>query len=338
MSAGERSESFSEYFWDSDEEHDETFTRLFGIAPPRTATASATVAAINAPVMSGKSSFGAVTACVPQAAGPPKRVATAVQRIVSPGVASGPVTTTRRLPMTFATVVPKVLFSGVVAPPAPKAVHKPNVVRPVPVAKSLGSTIAVPTEPLPAPPVEQLPDPPVEPLPDPVAAPGPESSSDSTEKDSDSDVSEGEEDPWQQYKISPNIRPWPTWGSGVADVREYRSDRKRSSEGRILRHSMNQLDRIAKRASYFKVGLARNLSMRWEYYMMTSPGKWKPSVMFVVSTLPHRSGAAMQEAPFIQYAEAYGEKSINLHRRDLGGEGPRHSESVPYHVYIVASS
>ena len=143
------------------------------------------------------------------------------------------------------------------------------------------------------------------------------------------------EDAWQQYRIRPKRELWPTWGTGICDVR----DGRRACEGRMLGYCMSQVAKIMKVECFIKIGLCHSVSNRWLMYMEAPIGEWQPTVMFLVATLDGRSGAGMLEASLILHIEEkYGEASINRVRGDLGGEGPRRSERrhSPHSVYVVA--
>ncbi len=108
----------------------------------------------------------------------------------------------------------------------------------------------------------------------------------------------------------------------------------------MLRYCMSQVAKIMKVECFIKIGLCDSVSNRWFMYMEAPIGEWQPTVMFLVATLVDgRSAVGMLEASLILHIEEkYGEASINRVRGDLGGEGPRRSESrhSPHSVYVVA--
>ena len=115
---------------------------------------------------------------------------------------------------------------------------------------------------------------------------------------------------------------------------------RRESEGKVLRHAIQQMCAIRRVRCELTVGLCRQLSVRWTFYEVdASPGDWTPLMMFVVATCDGRDVAAMLESTLILELERTDpDSSINLSRNDLGGTGPRPLEFryEPRYVYVVA--
>lgn len=170
------------------------------------------------------------------------------------------------------------------------------------------------------------------------------------------DIAQCEADEWRHMQVRPkkymggSMMSWSSWGTGICDIRRplgrgwggaasLHGDR-RESEGKVLRHAISQMCAIRRVRCELKVGLCRQLSVRWTFYQVdVSPGDWTPLMMFVVATCDGRDGAAMLESALILELERTDpDSSVNLSRCDLGGTGPRPLEFryEPHHVYVVA--
>ena len=149
------------------------------------------------------------------------------------------------------------------------------------------------------------------------------------------------EDNWRPSKIWANKSLWPAWGDGICDVREFRRDGRRSTEGRDLKHCMTECDKIVKVNCVLKIGMYQNISHRWGMYVGDIvDGRWQPNILFLLATVDGRSAAAFLDAAMINYIGGnYMDSSINRLRGDRGGEGPPRPESrfAPHSVYAAVS-
>ena len=107
-----------------------------------------------------------------------------------------------------------------------------------------------------------------------------------------------------------------------------------------MNHCMGECEQIMKVKCFIKIGMCSNISIRWTMYMETPAGRWQPNVLFLLVTVDGRSAAAFLEAALINHiAGKYEDSSINMLRRDRGGEGPPrpHSRFRPHTVYAAVS-
>ena len=146
----------------------------------------------------------------------------------------------------------------------------------------------------------------------------------------------GHASPTEKY-IGGSMLPWPKWGAGICDIRKPSSSGRgwggaasihgdpRESEGTVLRHAVEQMVAIRRVRCKLKVGLCRQLSVRWTFYQVdASLGEWTPLMMFVVATCDGRGTAGMLEPALILELERTDpDSSVNLSRCDIGGAGPR---------------
>ena len=154
------------------------------------------------------------------------------------------------------------------------------------------------------------------------------------------------DDDWKMYEVG-IYRDGNWWDreEGILDARIMFVNRKdNANEGTKLEKAYRRCRWIlARHACEFKVGMARQLGVRWRYYQ-DGMYKWKPTHLFIVMDVRGRAAVGMAEAALIRMMLDSGDyddsDNINFRHGDKGGSGPRppeHEFSV-YYVYLATKS
>ena len=155
------------------------------------------------------------------------------------------------------------------------------------------------------------------------------------------------DDDWKMYEIR-FYRDGNWWNGeeGILDARIKFVDRKdnNANEGTTLEKAYRRCRWIlARHACEFKVGMARQLGVRWRYYQ-DGMYKWKPTHLFIVMDVRGRAAVGMAEAALIRMLLDSGDyddsDNINLRNNDKGGSGPRlpEHEFSAYYLYLATKA
>ena len=155
------------------------------------------------------------------------------------------------------------------------------------------------------------------------------------------------DDDWKMYEVR-FYRDGNWWNGeeGILDARikfVKRND-DNANEGTKLEKAYRRCRWIlARHACEFKVGMTRQLGVRWRLYQ-DGMYKWKPTHLFIVMDVRGRAAVGMAEAALIRMMLDSGDyddsDNINFRHDDKGGSGPRppeHEYSV-YYVYLATKS
>ena len=131
---------------------------------------------------------------------------------------------------------------------------------------------------------------------------------------------------------------WWTWRNGIIDIRVLFKVSVRAAEGTRLREAVKACRWVLKRhPCQFKVGMARELGVRWVHYLEDAATRWCPTHIFLLAEVRGREAAGYLEAALIAVMadlDVDQELNQNIHNRDYGGTGPRHPEFLDHQYYI----
>ena len=99
-----------------------------------------------------------------------------------------------------------------------------------------------------------------------------------------------------------------------------------------------EVARTGSRRVEHNVGLCVDAKVRWGFYRDESAeNTWRPDFMVLIERPSTRQAAGFLEAALIQFVKGdrrHIENSINVSRRDKGGEGPRRKPDLPHYIYV----
>jgi hypothetical protein len=159
---------------------------------------------------------------------------------------------------------------------------------------------------------------------------------------SSSDMADGSEadDNWRCYRRHFLRTGWPT-GRGIINQMKRFPDGRVPCEGTRLEWSIaifRCIIRTGSRRMDHKIGLCYDAKVRWEFYSDESTeNTWRPDFMVLVERPSTRQAAGFLEAGLIHIVtndQRHSANSINMRRRDKGGEGPRRKPGLPHYIYI----
>ena len=154
------------------------------------------------------------------------------------------------------------------------------------------------------------------------------------------------DDDWKMYEVG-IYRDGNWWDreEGILDARIMFVNRnENANEGTKLEKAYRRCRWIlARHACEFKVGMARQLGVRWRLYQ-DGMYKWKPTHLFIVTDARGRAAVGYAEAALIRMIMDCGDyddsDNINLRNNDKGGSGPRlpEHEFSAYYLYLATKA
>ena len=153
------------------------------------------------------------------------------------------------------------------------------------------------------------------------------------------------DDNWHCYRVFMPRRGWPTERGIINAMRVIKDDRT-ACEGTRLDWCIQQVRQFLRtkvdgntRLEH-KIGMCFCAKTRWEYYCDDDDeNKWRPDIMVLIDRTSNRESVGFLEAGMIRFIkddDDFAINSLNVTRRDRGGEGPRVRvrAHLPHYVYI----
>ena len=144
---------------------------------------------------------------------------------------------------------------------------------------------------------------------------------------------------WRQFRVPLfRDRNWWTWEHGIIDLRVMYTMSERAAEGTRLREAVKGCRWVIKRhPCEFKIGMARELGVRWSQYLENAEDKWCPTHLFLLAEVRGREAVGYLESALIALVadlDVDEELNRNLQTRDRGGTGPRPPELLDHQYYV----